>query len=60
MVFNSFNYDSPNTFTLAFKIFIIIKMVEIKLEVPYGLHFIGPNYLVNNIAYRIHVSIVKD
>ncbi len=50
----------PNMFNNAFKFFIIIKMVGIKQEVPYGLHFIGPNYLVNNIAYRIHVSIVRS
>jgi hypothetical protein len=60
MVFNSFNYDSPNTFTNAFLKFIIIKMVGIKLEALYGLHFIGPNYIVNNIAYGIHVAIVRS
>ncbi len=42
---------APNTSNNAFKNFIIIKMIGIKLEVPCGLHFIGPNYLVNNRAY---------
>jgi len=51
MVFNSFNYDSPNTFTNAFKNFIIIKMLGIKLKVPYGLHFIGPNYSSYKFPY---------
>jgi hypothetical protein len=51
---------APNTFKNASKNFIIIKMVGINLEIPYGLHFIGPNYLVNNIAYPIHVSIVRN
>jgi hypothetical protein len=51
---------APNTSNNAFKFFIIMIMVGIKLEVLYGLHFIGPNYLVNNIAYRTHVSIVRS
>jgi hypothetical protein len=37
-----------------------MKLVGIKLEAPNGLHFIGPNYLVNNIAYPIHVSIGRN
>jgi len=30
-------------------------MARIKLEVPYGIHLIGPNYFVNDIIYQIHV-----
>jgi len=30
-------------------------MVGIKLEPPYGIHLMGPNYFANDIVYQIHV-----
>jgi hypothetical protein len=30
-------------------------MARIKLEAPYGIHLMGPNYFVNDIIYQIHV-----
>jgi hypothetical protein len=35
-------------------------MVGIKLEAPYGIHLIGPNYFVNDIVYQIHVWVIKS
>ncbi len=35
-------------------------MAGIKLEAPYGIHLIGPNYFVNDIVYQIHVWVVKS
>jgi hypothetical protein len=30
-------------------------MARIKLEAPYGIHLMGPNYFVNDIVDQIHV-----